>query len=262
MPPSSTGSPSPNTPSPLSTPNAQAWLYRAPMVVTALAIVMLGVQVFMSLASRTLVAKAFFYGGLIPARFAQFLEQGFPLDQLLIPLLTYQFLHDGWFHLMMNGLFLIAFGAPVARRFAVPDEHHLQPHKQRAAILFLLFFLSAGLVSGLAFVALHLYDPSGAVGASGSVSALMGAAIRMIPVILSQSPPQLTFQRLQPLTNRRVLIFSALIIGTNLLVAVLGNFVVPGGARIAWEAHIAGYLYGLLVSPLFFNLAKSREFNS
>ena len=50
-----------------------------------------------------------------------------------------------------------------------------------------------------------------------------------------------------PLTNSRVLSSAAVWIGLNLATALLPILLSGQGIVIAWQAHIAGYLFGVLV---------------
>lgn len=145
-------------------------------------------------------------------------------------LFSSMFVHGNWTHVILNAVAALAFGAPVARLFG------LSPPK---AVVFFAFFLICGAFSGWIFVISH-EEVSLLVGASGGVSGLMGAGVRLLE----------RRGRLAPLWSRTVLGMSAGWIIVNLLLGVTG--LVPGteGAPIAWEAHLAGYFLGLvLVSP-------------
>ena len=78
-------------------------------------------------------------------------------------LLTYAFCHDvhSVWHILFNMLFIVWFGATLERMYGTRE--------------FLLFYLAAAVVSGVAFLALAfaLGDPTPAVGASGAVMAIM-----------------------------------------------------------------------------------------
>jgi membrane associated rhomboid family serine protease len=78
-------------------------------------------------------------------------------------LLTYAFCHSvgSVWHILFNMLFLVWFGATLERMYGTRE--------------FLLFYLAAAIVSGVAFLALAfaLGDPTPAVGASGAVMAIM-----------------------------------------------------------------------------------------
>jgi membrane associated rhomboid family serine protease len=87
------------------------------------------------------------------------------------------------------------------------------------------------------------------VGASGAVSGLMGAAFRFI-FIDPRTTPVWPPARLS-LTSRPVLLASAVWIVLNIVLGVTGFTPDGFGRAIAWEAHIGGFLTGLLLFPLF-----------
>ncbi|AZT85433.1 rhomboid family intramembrane serine protease [Marinobacter sp. NP-4(2019)] len=83
-----------------------------------------------------------------------------PAELSLYTLITYQFLHGGWGHIIGNLLFLFLLGFTV--------EKALGPGR------YLLAYLLCGVLSGLVFTAFSLGSPLPLVGASGSISGLMG----------------------------------------------------------------------------------------
>ncbi len=83
-----------------------------------------------------------------------------PSDLSLYTLITYQFLHGGWGHIIGNLLFLFLLGFTV--------ERALGPGK------FLVAYLVCGALSGLVFTAFSMGSQIPLVGASGSISGLMG----------------------------------------------------------------------------------------
>ncbi|MAZ04942.1 rhomboid family intramembrane serine protease [Marinobacter sp. SS8-8] len=83
-----------------------------------------------------------------------------PADLSLHTLITYQFLHGGWGHIIGNLVFLFLLGFTV--------EKALGPGK------FLLAYLICGALSGLVFTAFSTGSYVPLVGASGSISGLMG----------------------------------------------------------------------------------------
>ena len=81
-------------------------------------------------------------------------------------LLTYAFLHGSWTHVLLNTIWLFAFGPPVARRFGSAQ--------------FLVFMAVTAIASALAHWASAPMDFSPLIGASGADSGLMGAATRFM----------------------------------------------------------------------------------
>ncbi|MDA4846867.1 rhomboid family intramembrane serine protease [Hoeflea poritis] len=179
-------------------------------------------------------------GGFIPLRYAiDSSEQS--LAWLWTPL-TYSLLHGGFAHLIVNSIWLMAFGAIVARRIGVSK--------------FLIFWA----FSAVASAALYWFANQGSnvpmIGASGVVSALMGAAARFAFPMSGQFNrmyahllPRLSLR--EAMTNRTVITYVAIWFGINALAAFGFSGGVADGAQIAWEAHIGGFLFGFFLFPLF-----------
>jgi len=149
--------------------------------------------------------------------------------------LTHMFLHVGWVHVGMNTLALVALGPAIAQRFG---------RDAFGGLLFLIFFVVCGLAGGAAF--LLLAPPNvPAVGASGAIFGLWGAVARLA------APGQV---ELAPLFSRGVAqqIGSA-IISNLLVVAFAAAFGLASGAGIigiAWQAHLGGFVAGILLIQL------------
>lgn len=142
-------------------------------------------------------------------------------------LLAMMFLHGAWIHAIMNALGALAFGPPVAR---------LLGPGLRGATSYVGFYLVCGVLSSLGYAALHLHQIEPVIGASGAVSGLMGASARLIG----------RRRGLNPLTSRPVVSLAISWIVVNALMGVAGAPLMAG-ARVAWEAHIAGFAVGLLL---------------
>lgn len=150
-------------------------------------------------------------------------------------LFTSMLLHGGWAHVAMNAIGALAFGAPVARML----ERGVGP------LLFVLFYIASGALAALGYGLLHPYSVAPLVGASGAVFGLIGAATRLMG----------GHGRVLPLLHPVVLKASAAWMAVNLIVGLIG--LAPGaeGARIAWEAHAIGFVFGLLAVGV---LARGR----
>jgi membrane associated rhomboid family serine protease len=154
-------------------------------------------------------------------------------------LLSALFVHGSWGHAFTNAGFALAFGTPVARFFGA---------RGGGVTMFCLFYLLCGVLSSLGYAALHPSEAVPLVGASGAVSGLMGAAARLIAgegrVGQILSPP--------------VLGLGGAWLAVNLVVGVLGGGFMPGanGATVAWEAHLAGFLAGVLAIGPFAALPR------
>lgn len=152
---------------------------------------------------------------------------------------TYAFLHGGWTHLIINGLTLAAFGAPVARRLG--DNR------------FLVFLAACAAAGAMAHYAFHPLDVTPVVGASAAISGTMAAIVRFAftPGVRLGDSGAIDGReaRTAPLSrlseNRQAMFFLVVWFAVNFL---LGAFPQAAGASeaVAWEAHIGGFLFGLL----------------
>ncbi len=172
------------------------------------------------------------------------LFQAFVADGAANPwtLISYALLHASWEHVIFNSLWMLAFGSPVMHRFGV--------------VRFLLFFAVTAAAAAAFHALFNRADVAVLVGASGAVSGLTAAALRFAVGVngfggersgwLAPAAPLV-----QALQNRNVMVFIIVWFGINLL-AGLG---VPVGTgtevRIAWEAHVGGFLAGLLLFAAF-----------
>ena len=119
-----------------------------------------------------------------------------------------------------------------------------------------MFFLICGVAAALAtHLAFNWGAPEPVIGASGAISGLMAAAMRLLP---TERPPWAADGApdqapMLPLLSRQVLLFSLIWVGLNLMVAIAPGVMlgVAGGGLVAWQAHLGGYAAGLLLAGLF-----------
>lgn len=154
--------------------------------------------------------------------------------------ITYTFLHGGWAHLMVNMIWLAAFGSPLANRIG--------------ALRFALFFVVTGIAAAFFFYAIHPQMQAPLVGASGSISGMMGAAARFAFHVDRSSGKGAFAGPLLPFgavfRSRATLSFLAVWMIINIVTGVVG-FVPGEDSQIAWEAHIGGFLAGFLSLRFF-----------
>ncbi|HJT44058.1 MAG TPA: rhomboid family intramembrane serine protease [Rhizomicrobium sp.] len=178
--------------------------------------------------------------GLFPLRYSRaFLESHMAnpgtLWERAVPFISYMGLHNDWTHLVINCFWLLAFGPIVARRFG--------------GALFLAFFAVCGVIGAATYLAFNWASPVPVVGASGAISGLMAAALRMLP---GQAPWALPGETpLAPIFSRQILIFTALWAALNLLTGLTGLGMGGEDGLIAWQAHLGGFAAGLLLSSPF-----------
>jgi len=156
-------------------------------------------------------------------------------------LITYQFLHGGWMHIIVNMIFLLPFGKAVEDRMG--------------HIGFGAFYLGCGAIGGL----VHLLSIGPVIGASGSVCAVVAA-----------------FLVLAPKTKIHVLLIffiigvytipSLLLVGFFValdLFGILADILNKSRSTTAWDVHLAGYISGFAITfaALKFGFIRSSEFD-
>jgi membrane associated rhomboid family serine protease len=153
-------------------------------------------------------------------------------------LVTAIFVHGAWAHALIDAGMALAFGALVA--------DVLGP-KVRGVIAYFAFFITCGVLGFAAFAAIRWGHPGLAFGASGATSGLMGAAARIIG----------GEGRIGPMFSSTVLRMGAGWFAVNLLMALSGNLLIPGGALavVGWQPHVAGFVAGVLLVGVFARLA-------
>jgi membrane associated rhomboid family serine protease len=146
-------------------------------------------------------------------------------------LLTSLTVHGGWIHAGVNGVLALVCGAIAARPFG-----RVLPR----AAAFLVFYIVCGVAAGLAYVLANREAPTVVIGASGAVSGLYGAALR-----LWRWPDR----GVAPVLSAAVVAGAAAFAVINVMLAP-GAVVEGGSTPIAWQEHIAGFLAGvLLIGP-------------
>jgi membrane associated rhomboid family serine protease len=204
-----------------------------------------------ALAPAALEARILADYAFIPARYSHaFLlahgyEPGTVLDRGL-PFVSYIFLHASLGHVAINSVWLLPFGTVVARRYG--------------AIAFFIFFLLCGAAGAAFHLACNWGSALPVVGASGAISGLMGAAFRMMgpprpaPDGFGWAPAPLA-----PILSPRIVVWSAVWVGINILVGVTGLGAGTEVRLIAWQAHLGGYFSGLLLAGPFAMLTGGLE---
>ncbi|MCF7808597.1 MAG: rhomboid family intramembrane serine protease [Candidatus Marinimicrobia bacterium] len=149
----------------------------------------------------------------------------------LVTLFSYQFLHGGWGHLIFNLLFLFIFGDNI--------EGSLGPR------FFLIFYLACGVGAALSEVFLDPYfgvnDPGFLIGASGSISGVLGAYALRYP-----KAKILTWVTFVFFFQVRAIWFIGIWIATQFLYQMM----TPGDGT-AYIAHIGGFITGLTIYSIY-----------
>jgi membrane associated rhomboid family serine protease len=211
------------TDEPTQTRSHRERLLNLPPMVTALILVNVGVHVLRWLLPTELDDAVVSALAFVPLRYT--VPEYFTWDSLLSPI-GHQFLHASIGHLLMNMVFLAAFGSAVERRTG--------PWRM------LIFTLICGLSAALLHLIVYGHDPAGVVGFSGAGSGLFGAALAL-PL-----PGSYRSRR------QRIIVIGGIWLVLNTVVGYTG-LAIGGddGARIAWVAHIGGFIAGVVLIDLF-----------
>jgi membrane associated rhomboid family serine protease len=144
-------------------------------------------------------------------------------------LITSTFLHGGWAHLFGNMLYMWIFADNIEASIGNGP--------------FAIFYLLGGLAAGACHIYFNQGSPIPAVGASGALSAVMGAYIVMFPK--SNIKGYLIFFRLN--------VPAFLFLGFWFFQQSQSGYASLGDTSggIAWWAHIGGFVFGVLCGFLF-----------
>jgi membrane associated rhomboid family serine protease len=186
----------------------------------------------------------------IPARYDTSLlgTESFPggVGAQIWSFFTYALLHADFVHVGVNSIWFLPFGSAMARRFGTWR------------------FLSFCAITAIAGAALHLLtrprELFPMIGASAAVSGLMAASTRFVfqtggPLDTFRAHHEAAFRvpaapLLVALRDSRIMIFLVAWFGLNLLFGIVPSF--PGIEQsVAWQAHIGGFLAGLILFALF-----------
>lgn len=168
---------------------------------------------------------------------------------------TYALIHADLMHLGFNAAWLLPFGSALARRFG--------------SFRFLAFQVVLAAAGAAAHLASHSGQMVPMVGASAAISGCMAAAMRFAlqqggPLSLWRPADRDAYRvpaasLLATLRNPRYLAFLIVWFGLNALLG-LGTLPISGsGQEVAWQAHIGGFLAGLLLFSLFDPVAPHAE---
>lgn len=188
--------------------------------------------------------RAFHVFGIVPVRYTQpgAWTMATGLEALSVwPLLTSQFLHGGWLHILANMWTLWIFGDNVEERMG--------------SLRFAIFYLLCGVIASVLHILMNPDSTIPAVGASGAIAGVLGAYLVLFPMsrIIAIFPVLFYpfFFELPAVVYIGLWFFSQLFSGTLALAAPSD----VGG--VAWWAHVGGFIAGLLALSFF--LAGSRR---
>ncbi len=157
----------------------------------------------------------------------------------LFTLFSSMFMHAGWMHLLGNMLFLWVFADNIEQTVG--------------NALFLLFYFLGGIAAALAHT---LVDPGSTiptVGASGAISAVLGAYLVMFPSSRVKILILIFFSTIRI----PAFVFLGFWIGQQLIsgFATLGP---SSSGGVAWWAHIGGFVFGIIFGSFARGMIKRK----
>jgi membrane associated rhomboid family serine protease len=219
--------------------------FNVPRSVTWIALLLIAVQVVRDLLPDELDLTLLLALAFIPARYSgAALELPGGYVTAVTSFVTYMIVHSGWLHLGVNVLWMLAFGSAVARRMSGRD--------------FLLFSILCGIAGALTHLALHFGDLTPVIGASAAISGQMAGALRLIfkpqrlpgePALDYASTPAMSLK--ETFSDKRMLGFLVFWVALNAYFGLSAVRIAGEDGSIAWEAHIGGFLCGLLIFGVF-----------
>jgi membrane associated rhomboid family serine protease len=157
-----------------------------------------------------------------------------------VSVLTAMFLHGGWLHLLGNMLFLFVFGNNVEDRLG--------------RVRYLLFYLVCGYAAGYGFALTQPDSTETLVGASGAIAGVLGAYLILFPrARVTSLVPFLFFLPAQ---------FPAWVVLGSWFVLQYIYFLGAGmaeGSNVAYFAHVAGFVTGVVLSIVLGGLSPARR---
>ena len=208
-----------------------------PVVTRALVLTNVLVFFFELTLPRHGIEQLFYLFGIVPARLTHpdwAAGIGFPAGTYWT-ILTHQFLHGGWLHLVANMWTLWIFGDNVEDRMG--------------SLRFLIFYLICGSVAALTQVLTNPDSTIPSVGASGAIAGVLGAYLMFFPtarlIVLLPIFFYPFFFEVPAILYLFLWFWIQLFSG----VAALAGPQEVGG--IAWWAHVGGFVSGMLLCRLF-----------
>ncbi len=172
--------------------------------------------------------------GVVPAELTGAWGRGDIFSVETATLVTSQFLHAGWLHLLGNMLYLWIFANNVEDRLG--------------RLGFLVFYLAGGVAAGLAQVAVAPSSTIPSIGASGAIAAALGAYLVFFPRARITSLVFLGF------FYQLIDVPAVLVLGFWFVLQLIDGLtsigMVETSGGVAFFAHIGGFVAGALVARL------------
>lgn len=156
-------------------------------------------------------------------------------------LFTSMFLHGGWMHLIGNMLFLWVFADNIEQIIG--------------NLNFLIFYIAGGLAAHAAHIYFNIDSTIPTVGASGAISAVLGAYLVMFP--------RSKIKILVLFLFRSFHVPALLFLGFWIVQQLISGFAAIGpetaeASGVAWWAHIGGFAFGVLAGFYYRNIERDQ----
>jgi membrane associated rhomboid family serine protease len=188
------------------------------------------------------VEELFFEFGLVPAELLGAWGRGQILGEETLSVFTSMFLHVNLIHIVGNMIYLWIFGNNIEDRFG--------------RLGFILFYLAGGLAAAIAQIAIDPESRVPMIGASGAVSAVLGAYLALFPGARILSLVFLGF------FYQLIEVPAIIVLGfwfVLQLIDGIGSLGLAGAeGGVAFFAHIGGFVMGAVVGVLARGLTRGR----
>jgi membrane associated rhomboid family serine protease len=181
--------------------------------------------------------------GVVPADLTAAWARGDYLSQQTATLVTSQFLHGSWQHLLFNMLFLWIFGNNVEDRFG--------------RLGFLGFYLLGGVLAGISQVAIDPTSTVPTIGASGAIAATLGAYFVLFPRARVTSLVFLGF--FYQLIDVPAVLVLGFWFALQLIDGLTALGVIQRGGGVAFFAHIGGFVVGAVMARIVLLVSERRR---
>ena len=182
--------------------------------------------------------------GWVPAQFSLALTQGqFPVSSSLV---ICTFLHGGWLHLLGNLLCLFFLGNAVEERLG--------------AVRYLVLYLCGSVIASLIQATVAPSSSVPMIGSSGAIAAVAG--VYCLFFFSTRDPHTSAQLSPRPLERTPTILFLSGWFFFHVVVGVydtLGETPFVSLTRIAWGAHLGGFLGGTVLGPLLLPAPASRR---
>jgi membrane associated rhomboid family serine protease len=151
----------------------------------------------------------------------------------LITILTAQFMHAGWMHIIGNMIFLWAFGPEI--------------EDAMGRLRYPVFYLLSGLAASAAQIAAMPTSTVPNLGASGAIAGVMGAFLITYP------RDQIRVLLFLFFFVRVAFIPAALLIGLWFIIQFFSQVGAVADAQggVAYTAHVGGFVFGVITARIF-----------